>query len=193
MRSSIDSLRNRTEPLQKRKLEPPGCQLEKPPTKPIGKVPFLTAAPVASKPGRRVPMLMRCPVFRSVARVPEAQLGVGPRRPSLAEEDRIGRPIGDVVITDAAIEEQHALIIGVDRRLDIMVTTRIGHRCATGCGRTEERRDRRGLGSQVAGRVDALPKVEPAIDVLLLEERQDLDGPAEVVTARHVLDRARCH
>ena len=39
----------------------------------------------------------------------------------LADEDRERRPVEDVVVADAAVEEKDAVVVHVDRRLDVVV------------------------------------------------------------------------
>ena len=51
----------------------------------------------ASRADRESSSFMGCPVLRSVERVPETQPRVGPPVSDFAQQDRIGRPVGDLV------------------------------------------------------------------------------------------------
>ena len=64
-------------------------------------------------------------MLRRVALVPEAQPSVGASAAHLAQQDRLGRPIGDIVVADVAVQVKDARVVGRDRRLDVVMATRI--------------------------------------------------------------------
>ena len=63
-------------------------------------------------------------MLRSVDRVPETHPSVGASR-RFTEQDRVSRPIGDLVVADPAVQVEHAVVVRIDRRIDVVMAARI--------------------------------------------------------------------
>ena len=97
------------------------------------------------------------PVLRSVERVPETH----PERRALvrdfAEQDRVSWAIDDLVVSDPAIQVEDAVVVGVDRRVDVVVAAGIADRRGrTGVGRAEQGADHESGHGVIGGVVHAL-------------------------------------
>ena len=153
MRRSIDAFTSRTEPSQNRKFELMACQLENPPVSPTGQSPspasFSTAS-YSSGPrsweesegglligGERIGRVERIPGIAERGPRPGGPTQRRTASADLPEQNGVGRPIGDVVVSDPAVQVEDAVVVRRDRGLDVVMAAGI-------VGRESLRTDRDG-------------------------------------------------
>src|SRR4051812_2641826 len=115
-----------------------------------------------------------------------------------AEENRLRAAVVDVGVADLAVEEKEAVVILVDRGLDVIVTAGIvgeGNRMFLGgifarLGGAHKAIDHRGPNGRVCGGVCAGGGIELAKEYVFLHVRQDAHEPANVAPLRLAANRA---
>ena len=81
------------------------------------------------------------------------------------------------------------MVIVGDRSVNVVMAAGVAGRAAAKLRWAMERADHDGNRRGVGRLVDSPPQVNPAIDIVLADERQDLHDPAMVVSMRQIEDR----